>query len=242
MINASNYVCATTLENLVLAKGATGPVLDHSASLLAEIGAPLRHGCSDAVRAADNKIDSWEHRRFVVRRAGWLAASIGQLRCDRSTPFHRNPARTAGAPASRYGRPGDRREHRLCAEHPLFPKYLRHRKRRRHRELGMLPHDVVSSETAREAHFHITLGSFAPGGFPTPPFDFKDAAPFTDAVARQLQASAGRHAAETRDAAIGAGALQTRKTPSEPAVWTSGAVAARKRRPWIAPWLPCWLA
>ena len=30
-MNASNYVCATTLENLVLAKGAAGPVLDQSA-------------------------------------------------------------------------------------------------------------------------------------------------------------------------------------------------------------------
>ena len=51
---------------------------------------------------------------------------------------------------------------------------------------GMLPHHVASSETAREAHFGRTLGSFVPSDFPTPPFDFKDARDFTDAVARRL--------------------------------------------------------
>ena len=37
MINASNYICATPLENLVLARGAAGTALDQSASLLTEI-------------------------------------------------------------------------------------------------------------------------------------------------------------------------------------------------------------
>jgi S1-C subfamily serine protease len=97
---------------------------------------------------------------------------------------------------------------------------------------GMLPRDVASSETAREAHFRSTLGSFAPSGFPTPPFDFKDAGAFTDAITRQLQASG---AAEARDAAQAAAAIQARKAASVPSAPVLRPMAAKKHRPWIAP-------
>jgi S1-C subfamily serine protease len=235
MINASNYVCATTLENLVLAKGAAGPVLDHSASLLAEI--ERRCGTDVAMLFAQPTIKSTPGSTVVSWYAGPDGSprplanfdAIGQrpfteilrARLARLLPVMADPVIGASIGSALNIR--SFQDIYVIGRDVVIVNW------------GMLPHDVGSSETAREAHFHSTLGSFAPGGFPTPPFDLKDAAPFTDAVARQLQASAGRHAAETRDAAIGAGALQTRKTPGEPAVWTSGAVAARKRRPWIAP-------
>ena len=67
MINSSNYVCATTLDNLVLAKGAAGPVLDHSASMLAQI--ERRCGTDVAMLFAQPTVKSGpeQHRRVLVR-------------------------------------------------------------------------------------------------------------------------------------------------------------------------------
>src|SRR5689334_11457691 len=74
MINASNYVCATTLENLVLAKGATGPVLDQSASLLAQI--ERRCGTDVAMMFAQPTIKSTAGSTVV----SWYAGPDGSPR------------------------------------------------------------------------------------------------------------------------------------------------------------------
>lgn len=99
---------------------------------------------------------------------------------------------------------------------------------------GILPREIASSEAAREAHFRNTLGLFAPSGFPTPPFDFKDGRAFTDAIARQLQATETRATAEARDKAQAA-TVQASKTVGENTV-------AKQHRPWIAPLVAAVLA
>jgi hypothetical protein len=230
MINASNYVCATTLENLVLAKGATGPVLDQSASLLAQI--ERRCGTDVAMMFAQPTIKSTAGSTVVSWYAGPDGSprplanfdAIGQrpfteilrTRLARLLPLMADPMIGASLGSALNIR--SFQDIYVIGRDVVIVNW------------GMLPGDVVSSETAREAHFRNTLGSFVPGGFPTPPFDVKDAARFTDAVSRQLQASAGRHAAEARDAAIEASALQSRKALGAP-----GAAAVKKHRPWIAP-------
>jgi len=233
MINASNYVCATTLENLVLAKGATGPVLDHSASMLAEI--ERRCGADVAMLFAQPTIKSTTGSAVV----SWYAApdgsprplasfdAIGQrpfteilrARLARLLPVMADPVIGASIGAALNIR--SFQDIYVMGRDVVIVNW------------GMLPRDVVSSKTAREAHFRSTLGSFAPSHFPIPPFDFNDAEHFTDAVARELKASAGRDAAEARDTAVVAS--QAPKAPSRPAEWTSAAVPARKHRRWIAP-------
>jgi len=99
---------------------------------------------------------------------------------------------------------------------------------------GILPREIASSEAAREAHFRNTLGLFAPSGFPTPPFDFKDGRAFTDAIARQLQATETRATAEARDKAQAA-TVRASKTVGENTV-------AKQHRPWIAPLVAAVLA
>jgi S1-C subfamily serine protease len=235
MINASNYVCATTLENLVLAKAAAGPVLDQSASMLAEI--ERRCGTDVAMLFAQPTIKSTPLSTVVSWYAGADGSprplanfdAIGQrpfteilrARLARLLPVMVDPRIGASIGAALNIR--SFQDIYVIGSDVVIVNW------------GMLPRDVASSETAREAHFRSTLGSFAPSGFPTPPFDFKDAAPFTAAVERQLRASAGRDAAEARDAAIAAGTFQARNTASGPAAWTSGPAAARTHRPWIAP-------
>ncbi len=229
MINASNYVCATPLENLVLARGATGAVLDQSASMLAEI--ERRCGADVATLFAQPAIKSSPESTVV----SWYAAAdgsprpladfdeIGQrpfveilrARLARLLPIFADP--TIGATVG--GALNIRSIHEIyvVGRDPVIVNW------------GMLPRDVASSETAREAHFRSTLGSFVPRGFPTPPFDFKDGRAFTDAIARQLRAAEVRETAEARDKAQSAATDQASQA-------ASGAVAAaKKRRPWIAP-------
>jgi S1-C subfamily serine protease len=242
MINASNYVCATTLENLVLARGGAGPVLDQSASMLAEI--ERRCGTDVAMLFAQPTIKSTPGSTVVSWYAGVDGSprplanfdAIGQrpfaeilrARLARLLPVMADP--TIGASIGAALNLRSFQDIYVIGRDVVIVNW------------GMLPRDVASSETAREAHFRTTLGSFAPNGFPTPPFDFKDAGSFTDAVARQFRASAGREAAEARDAAIAAGAFQARRAASGPAAWASAPVAARRHRPWIAPLVACVLA
>ena len=202
MINASNYVCATTLENLVLAKGATGDVLDQSASMLAEI--ERRCGTDVAMLFAQPTIKSTTGSTVV----SWYAApdgsprplasfdAIGQrpfteilrARLARLFPVMADPVIGASIGAALNIR--SFQDIYVMGRDVVIVNW------------GMLPRDVVSSETAREAHFRKTLGSFAPSHFPTPPFDFNDAERFMHAVARELKASAGRDAAEARDTVV----------------------------------------
>ncbi len=233
MINASNYVCATTLENLILAKGATGAVLDQSASMLAEI--ERRCGTDVAMLFAQPTIKSTTGSAVV----SWYAApdgsprplasfdAIGQrpfaeilrTRLARLLPLMADPVIGANIGAALNIR--SFQDIYVMGSDVVIVNW------------GMLPRDVVFSETAREAHFRSTLGSFAPSHFPTPPFDFNDAERFAAAVVRELKASAGRDSAEARD--IAAAASQARKAVSGPAEWTSAAVSARKYRPWVPP-------
>src|SRR5712691_3623059 len=171
MINASNYVCATPLENLVLARAATGSVLDQSASMLTEIEA--RCGTDVAMLFAQPTIKSSPEGSVV----SWYAAAdgsprpladfdeIGQrpfveilrTRLARLLPIIADPA--IGVTVG--GALNIRSFHDIyvVGRDPVIVNW------------GMLPRDVASSETAREAHFRSTLGSLAPSGFPTPPFD-----------------------------------------------------------------------
>jgi S1-C subfamily serine protease len=232
MINASNYVCATPLENLVLARGATGAVLDQSASMLGEIE---RRCGADVATLFAQPISKSSLESTVV---SWYAAAdgsprpladfdeIGQrpfveilrARLARLLPILADPA--FGATVG--GALNVRSSHDIyvVGRDPVIVNW------------GMLPRDVASSETAREAHFRSTLGAFAPSDFPTPPFDFKDGRAFTDAITRQLRAAEARETAEARDRAQSAATDQASQA-------ASGAVAvtamAKKRRRWIAP-------
>jgi S1-C subfamily serine protease len=229
MINASNYVCATPLENLVLARGAAGPVLDQSASMLAEI--ERRCGIDVAMLFAQPTIKSSRESTVV----SWYAAAdgsprpladfdeIGQrpfaeilrARLARLLPIIADPA--IGVAVG--GALNIRSFHDIyiVGRDPVIVNW------------AMLPRDVALSETAREAHFRSTLGSFAPSGFPTPPFDFKDGRAFIDAIARQLGA------AEARDKAQPAATIQVRRPASEPAAAIATTAGATKHHPWIAP-------
>jgi S1-C subfamily serine protease len=228
MINASNYVCATPLENLVLARGAGGPVLDQAASMLAEI--ERRCGADVAMLFAQPTVKSNPENTVV----SWYAAAdgsqrpladfdeIGQRpfaqilrsRLARLVPIIADPA--IGATVGGALNIRSFQDIYVVGRDPVIVNW------------GMLPRDIASSETAREAHFRNTLGSFAPSGFPTPPFDFKDGRAFTDAVARQLRAAETRATAEARDKAQAAIAVQASKTAGEVTV-------AKKHRSWIAP-------
>jgi len=228
MINASNYVCATPLENLVLARGAGGPVLDQAASMLAEI--ERRCGADVAMLFAqptvksnpDNTVVSWYAAADGSPRPLADFDEIGQRpfaqilrsRLARLVPIMADPA--IGATVGGALNIRSFRDIYVVGRDPVIVNW------------GMLPRNIASSETAREAHFRNTLGSFAPSGFPTPPFDLKDGRVFTDAVARQLQAAETRAMAEARDKAQAAIAAQASKTTGEVTV-------AKKRRPWIAP-------
>jgi S1-C subfamily serine protease len=233
MINASNYVCATTLENLVLAKGATGAVLDQSASMLAEI--ERRCGTDVAMLFAQPTIKSTTGSAVV----SWYAAPDGsprplanfdafgqrpfteilRARLARLFPVMADPVIGASIGAALNIR--SFQDIYVMGRDVVIVNW------------GMLPRDVVSSETAREAHFRKTLGSFVPSHFPTPPFDFNDAERFMHAVARELKASAGRDAAEVRNTVVPAS--QVRTAPSGAAEWTSASISATKHRPWMAP-------
>jgi S1-C subfamily serine protease len=228
MINASNYVCATPLENLVLARGAGGPVLDQAASMLAEI--ERRCGADVAMLFAQPTVKSNPENTVV----SWYAAAdgsprpladfdeIGQRpfaqilrsRLARLVPIIADPA--IGATVGGALNIRSFQDIYVVGRDPVIVNW------------GMLPRDIASSETAREAHFRNTLGSFTPSGFPTPPFDFKDGRAFTDAVARQLQAAEARATAEARDKAQAAMAVQASKTAGE-------VTMAKKHRPWITP-------
>jgi S1-C subfamily serine protease len=228
MINASNYVCATSLENLVLARGAGGPVLDQAASMLAEI--ERRCGADVAMLFAQPTVKSNPENTVV----SWYAAAdgsprplaefdeIGQRpfaqilrsRLARLVPIIADPA--IGATVGGALNIRSFQDIYVVGRDPVIVNW------------GMLPRDIASSETAREAHFRSTLGSFAPSGFPTPPFDFKDGRAFTDAVARQLRAAEARATAEARDKAQAAIAVQANKTAGEMMV-------VKKHRPWLAP-------
>ena len=227
MINASNYVCATALENLVLARGAGGPVLDQAASMLAEI--ERRCGADVAMLFAQPTVKSNPENTVV----SWYTAAdgsprpladfdeIGQRpfaqilrsRLARLVPIIADPA--IGATVGGALNIRSFQDIYVVGRDPVIVNW------------GMLPRDVASSETAREAHFRNTLGSFAPSGFPTPPFDVKDGRAFTDAVARQLRAAETRATAEARDKAQAAMAVQASKA--------AGEVTVAKHRPWIAP-------
>jgi S1-C subfamily serine protease len=228
MINASNYVCATSLENLVLARGAGGPVLDQAASMLAEI--ERRCGADVAMLFAQPTVKSNPENTVV----SWYAAAdgsprpladfdeIGQRpfaqilrsRLARLVPIIADPAIGAAVGGALNIR--SFQDIYVVGRDPVIVNW------------GMLPRNVASSETAREAHFRNTLGSFAPSGFPTPPFDLKDGRAFTDAVARQLQAAETRATAEARDKAQAAAAVQASTVAREGAV-------AKRHRPWVAP-------
>jgi S1-C subfamily serine protease len=235
MINASNYVCATTLENLVLAKGAAGPVLDQSVNMLAEI--ERRCGTDVAMLFAQPTVKSTPGSTVVSWYAGAdgsprpLAdfdeigrrpfAEILRARLARLLPIMADP--TIGATVGAALNIRSFQDIYVVGRDAVIVNW------------GMLPRDVASSETAREAHFRSTLGSFAPSGFPTPPFDFKDAGAFTDAITRQFQASGARETAEARDAAQAAAAAQARKAASGPSAPVLRPMATKKHRPWIAP-------
>lgn len=229
MINATNYVCATPLENLVLVRGAAGPVLDQSASLLAEI--ERRCGADVAALFAQPTVKSSPQSTVV----SWYAAAdgpprpladldeIGQrpfaeilrTRLARLLPMILDPA--IGATVSSALNIRSFHDIYIVGRDPVIVNW------------GMLPRNIASSETAREAHFRSTLGSFAPSGFPTPPFDFKDGRAFIDAIARQLGA------AESRDRAEAAVAIQASKAVRPAAPPVAVTAAAKKHRPWIAP-------
>jgi S1-C subfamily serine protease len=228
MINASNYVCATPLENLVLARGAGGPVLDQAASMLAEI--ERRCGADVAMLFAqptvksnpDNTVVSWYAAADGSPRPLADFDEIGQRpfaqilrsRLARLVPIMADPAIGATVGGALNIRSFE--DIYVVGRDPVIVNW------------GMLSRNIASSETAREAHFRNTLGSFAPSGFPTPPFDLKDGRAFTDAVARQLQAAETRATAEARDKAQAAIAPRASKTTGEVTV-------AKKHRPWIAP-------
>jgi S1-C subfamily serine protease len=235
MTNASNYVCATSLENLVLARGAGGPVLDQAASMLAEI--ERRCGADVAMLFAQPTVKSNPENTVV----SWYAVAdgsprpladfdeIGQRpfaqilrsRLARLLPIIADPA--IGATVGGALNIRSFQDIYVVGRDPVIVNW------------GMLPRDIASSETAREAHFRSTLGSFAPSGFPTPPFDFKDGRAFTDAVARQLRAAETRATAEARDKAQAAMAVQANKIAGDVTV-------AKTHRPWIAPLVAAALA
>ena len=227
MINASNYVCATSLENLALARGAGGTVLDQAASMLAEI--ERRCGADVATLFGQPTVKSNPENTIV----SWYAAAegsprpladfdeIGQRpfaqilrsRLARLVPILADPA--IGATVGGALNIRSFQDIYVVGRDPVIVNW------------GILPREIASSEAAREAHFRNTLGLFAPSGFPTPPFDFKDGRAFTDAIARQLQATETRATAEARDKAQAA-AVQASKTVGEITV-------AKQHRPWIAP-------
>jgi hypothetical protein len=233
MINALNYVCATPLENLVLARGAAGTVLEQSASMLAEI--ERRCGADVAMLFAQPTVKSSAESTVV----SWYAAAEGSPR--QLADFDE----IGQSPFAEILRSRLARLLRIIADPAIGATVGGALNIRSFRDIyvvgrdpvivnwGMLPRDIAASEAAREAHFRSTLGSFAPSGFPTPPFDFNDGRAFIDAIARQLRA------AETRNRVEAAAAVHTNKSASSPAA----ALAAPKgHRPWIAPLLASVLA
>ena len=234
MINASNYVCATSLENLALARGAGGTVLDQAASMLAEI--ERRCGADVATLFGQPTVKSNPENTIV----SWYAAAegsprpladfdeIGQRpfaqilrsRLARLVPILADPA--IGATVGGALNIRSFQDIYVVGRDPVIVNW------------GILPREIASSEAAREAHFRNTLGLFAPSGFPTPPFDFKDGRAFTDAIARQLQATETRATAEARDKAQAA-TVRASKTVGENTV-------AKQHRPWIAPLVAAVLA
>jgi len=243
MINASNYVCATPLENLVLATGTAGPVLYQSANLLAEV--ERRCGTDVAMLFAQPTVKSSPENTVVSWYAGAdgsprpLAnfdeigqrpfAEILRARLAQLLPIMADPA--IGATVGSALNIRSFQDIYVVGRDVVIVNW------------GMLPRDVASSETAREAHFRATLGRFAPSGFPTPPFDPKDGRAFTDATARQLLVTTARETAEARDRAIAAANVQAGKAASGAAAAVAvPVVVAKRRRPWLAPLLASVLA
>jgi S1-C subfamily serine protease len=233
MINASNYVCATALENLVLAGGAAGPVLDQSAGMLAEI--ERRCGTDVAMLFAQPTAKSSPDGTIVSWYAGVdgsprpLAdfdeisqrpfADVLRARLARLLPILADPA--IGATVGGALNIRSFQDVYVVGRDAVIVNW------------GMLPRDSASSETAREAHFRDTLGSFFPPGFPTPPVDFDDGPAFIDAIARQLGFAGAGGTALARggsQATVRAG-----KAASEAAVAVRMPAVAKQRRPWIAP-------
>ena len=242
MIDSSNYVCATALDNQDLAKGAAGPVLHHSANMLAEI--ERRCGSDVAMLFAQPTVKSGPDSTVV----SWYAAGDGaprpladfdeigrrpfaeilRSRLARLLPLMADPSIGATVGAALNIR--SFQDIYVVGRDVVIVNW------------GMLPRDIASSDAAREAHFRSTLGSFAPTGFPTPPFDFKDGRAFTDAIARQHWAAETRGTAGARDGAQATAAAQAGHAASEPAAPVAAVVASKRHRPWIAPLAACLLA
>jgi S1-C subfamily serine protease len=233
MINASNYVCATALENLVLAGGAAGPVLDQSAGMLAEI--ERRCGTDVAMLFAQPTAKSSPDGTIVSWYAGVdgsprpLAdfdeisqrpfADVLRTRLARLHPILADPA--IGATVGGALNIRSFQDVYVVGRDAVIVNW------------GMLPRHIASSATAREAHFRETLGRFFPTGFPTPPVDFEDGPAFIDAIAHQLGVpGVGGMAAARGGSQVTVGAS---KDASEAAVAVRMRVVAKKRRPWIAP-------
>jgi S1-C subfamily serine protease len=233
MINASNYVCATALENLVLAGGAAGPVLDQSAGMLAEI--ERRCGTDVAMLFAQPTAKSSPDGTIVSWYAGVdgsprpLAdfdeisqrpfADVLRTRLARLHPILADPA--IGATVGGALNIRSFQDVYVVGRDAVIVNW------------GMLPRHIASSATAREAHFRETLGPFFPTGFPTPPVDFEDGPAFIDAIAHQLGVpGVGGMAAARGGSQVTVGAS---KDASEAAVAVRMRVVAKKRRPWIAP-------
>jgi S1-C subfamily serine protease len=248
MKTASNYICATPLGDLAMARGPSGIAVEQSATLLAEI--ERRCGPDVALTFAQPALP-----RSAEAVVSWYAAAEGsprrlidfddigrrpfaqvlRTRLAQLYPLLADPAIGADIGAALNIRSfGDIY---VVGNDPILVNW------------GLLPKAAASTESAREAHFRETLGQFLPEA-PTPPFEPREARGFAEALALRERASTARRKIST-----------ARKSPDIPSLPESsrvndlngsalskGAVAASRtdssirRRPWLPPLIACLLA
>ena len=247
MKTASNYICATPLNDLGMASGPGGVAIEQSATLLAEIerrcgpDVALTFAQPALARGAETDVVSWyaaaegSPRRLadfdeVGRRP---FAQVLRTRLTQLFPLLSDPTFGADLGAAlnlrSYG------DIYVVGKDPVLVNW------------GLLPKEVALTAHAREAHFRETLGQFLPS-LPTPPFDARDARGFTEAVALYKTTSTARDRhASVRQAAVAPQlandpvVASSNSSPMLPAALASG-TGSQFRRPWLPPLIACLLA
>jgi hypothetical protein len=235
MTEALNYICANSTEGLVLAQGASGPVLHQSAQVVSEI--ERRCGADVAALFAHPTFKSSPESTIV----SWYCVAQGsprplsefdeigqrpyaeilQSRLARLLPILADPEMGAVVGAALNVRSSE--DIYIVGRDPIVVNW------------GLLPRQAAASEAARESHFRETLGAFVPG-LPPPPVTFRDARSFTESIRDQTRA------AESRDKRVSAGAAGKEGADATPVLGPAAIPKPRKRWTWVAPLVACVLA
>jgi S1-C subfamily serine protease len=232
MLRASNYVCSTSLDGLVLAEGSSGTVLERSTEILNEI----RGHCGTDVasmfahpslkKTAERTVITWysvvegSPRRLSEFDNAGRRPFILLLR----TRLVRLISLTSGTELGSYvGAALNIRSFDdiyVIGKDPVIVNW------------GILPEAVASSEAARETHFRTTFGQILPE-LATPPFSFRDVDSFAAAIKRQF-ADAAHLQEPMAEASPGASKVASAEIfPAPPSAKKT--LVSKERRSWLTP-------